>query len=188
LSEFIANNKDILTFSIPLFGILLTLCFGGILNWRHKICIDYGGRRDVAINILQDRYVQKTSAHHSEIADESKRAGVEIVEIYKRKRQREIIRELAATLEDANKVKRYFRWLDQASLLAFRSLWVSIPLSALPLLTIWVGTVPSVVTWIWGALLALALLVFVAAVSFLSYLDGRFFRLVNRIIEPEEGE
>lgn len=165
---------------------LLTLCFGGVLNWRNKICIDYEGRRDVAINILQDRYVQKTSAHHSEIVEVSQREGVEIVEIYMRKKQREMIRELAATLEDSNKVKRYFRWLERCSILAFRSLWVSIPLTVLPLLSIWLSIHP-ILTGIWAALLGISLLLFVTAVSLMSYLDGQFFGLVNRIIEPEEG-
>jgi hypothetical protein len=187
LSDFIAHNKDVLTFCIPLFGVLLGLCFGGVLNWRHKICIDYEGRRDVAINILQDRYVQKTSAHHSEIAEESRRDGVEIVEIYKRKKQREMIRELAATLEDVNRVKRYFRWLERASIWAFRSLWICLPLTLLPLLSIWFN-IHSILTGIWSVILVGSLLLFVIAISLMSYLDGQFFRLVNRIIEPDEGD
>jgi hypothetical protein len=187
LSDFIAHNKDVLTFCIPLFGMLLTLCFGGVLNWRHKICMDYEGRRDVAINILQDRYVQKTSVHHTEIVEESQRDRVDIVEIYKRKKQREMIRELAATLEDSNKVKRYFRWLDRGSMWAFRSLWVCIPLTTLPLLSIWI-TFHPILIGVWAVVLVMALLLFVIAISLMSYLDGQFFRLVNRIIEPDEGE
>jgi hypothetical protein len=188
VSNFILQNKDVLAFFVPLFGMLLALCFGGVLNWRHKICIDYESRRDVAINILQDRYVQRTSAQHSEVADESQRSGVEVIEIYKRKKQREVIRELASTLEDSNRVKRYFRWLDLMSTLAFRSLWVSIPLSAIPLISIWIPHINPVMTLIWSTALIVSLLVFVCAISFLSYLDGRFFSLVNRIIEPEEAE
>jgi hypothetical protein len=186
LSDFITHNKDVLTFFIPLIGTLLSLFFGGMLNWRNKICMDYEGRRDVAINILQDRYVQKTSAHHTEIVEVSEREGIEIVEIYKRRKQREMIRELAATLEDSNKVKRYFRWLEGCSILAFRSLWVSIPLTALPLLSIW-WTIDPILTNVWATLLAVSLVLFVTAVSLMLYLDGQFFKLVNRIIEPEEG-
>jgi hypothetical protein len=97
-----------------------------------------------------------------------------------------MIRELAATLEDSNKVKRYFRWLEWCSILAFRSLWVSIPLTALPLLSIW-WTIDPILTNVWATLLAVSLLLFVLAVSLMLYLDGQFFKLVNRIIEPEEG-
>ena len=185
MSNFITDNKDVLTFFIPLIGTLLSLFFGGMLNWRNKICMDYEGRRDVAINILQDRYVQKTNAHHTEIVEVSEREGVDVVEIYKRKKQREMIRELAGTLEDSNRVKRYFRWLERGSILAFRSLWISIPLTALPLLSLrW--SVDPILTYVWIVLLVGSLLVFVTSVSLMLYLDGQFFKLVNRIIEPEE--
>jgi len=166
---------------------LLSLCFGGVLNWRHKVCIDYEGRRDVAINILQDKYVQRTSTHHSEVVAESESEGIDVIEVYKRKKQRDVIRELAAILEDINRTKRYFRWLDWASLFAFRSLLLSIPLSALPLLSIWIG-ISSGLVRMWAVFLIASLLVFVGSIFLLSYLDGRFFRLVNRIIEPEESQ
>jgi len=164
---------------------LLSLCFGGILNWRHKICIDYEGRRDVAINILQDRYVQRTSAHHTHIIAQSENEGIEVTEIYRRKEQRVVIQDLARILDDINRIKRYFNWLDWSSLIAFRSLLVSIPLSALPLLAIWIQ-IPSGLTWLWTASLASSLLIFILSITSMSLLDGRFFRLVNRIIDPDE--
>lgn len=166
---------------------LLSLCFGGILNWRHKICIDYEGRRDVAINILQDKYVQRTSAHHSEVVSQSEAEGIEVAEIYKRKEQRQMIRELAATLDDINRIKRYFNWLDWSSLIAFRSLLLAIPLSALPLLSLWFRIPPSL-AWTWFVFLILTLSVFAFSIFSLSIVDGRFFRLANRIIDPDEGE
>ena len=186
MNDFITHNKDVLTFCVPLFGALLAMCFGGVLNFRHKICIDFESRRDVAKNILQDRFVQRTSAHYSAIASESTTSGVEVEELYRRKQQRDVIQEIARDLEDSNKVARYFRWLETLSTVALRSLWASIPLSVCPLLTIWL-TVPSVLQWVWSLLLVSSLVVFGAAMSGMIYLDGRFFRLVNRIIEPEPG-
>jgi hypothetical protein len=186
VSDFVHQNKDILTFCVPLFGMLLSLCFGGILNWRHKICIDYEGRRDVAINILQDKYVQLTSTHHSEVIAQSENEGIEVIEIYNRKEQRQIIRDLAAILDDINRIKRYFNWLDWSSLVAFRSLLLAIPLSALPLLSIWIR-IPSGLVWTWAVFLVMSLSVFVLSISSLSIVDGRFFRLVNRIIDPDQG-
>lgn len=187
MKDFVIENKEVLAFIIPLIGMLLSLCFGGILNWRHKICIDYEGRRDVAINILQDRYVQQTTAHHADVLSVSHEEGIEVEEVYKRKKQREVIRELAKTLEDINRIKRYFRWLEQGSLVAFRSILLAIPLSALPLISIRFNVAGGVI-WIWIVVLTGAVLLFFGSMFSLTILDGRFFKLVNRVIEPVEAE
>jgi hypothetical protein len=182
--EFLARNREVLTFSVALLGVLLALAFGGVLTWRHKICLDYESRRDVAINILRDRFVQRASDHYTDAADERKKKKTEVEEIYKRPEQQELIRDLAKDLEDQNRVRRYFRWLSGASQACFGCIWASIVITILAIVTIWLA-VPSWLVIAWMVLLGMALVGFIGSVSLLWYLDGRFFGLVNRIIEPE---
>jgi Flp pilus assembly protein TadB len=155
-----------------------------VLNWRHKICLDYEDRRDVAINILRDKFVQRTSAHYCDVADERKRKRTEVEAIYKRREQQDLIRELASDLEDQNRVRRLFRGLSRVSQMCFGCIWGSIIVTAAGLLSTWVPVPPWLVV-VWAAALGAGLIAFFASVSVLWYLDGRFFCLVNRIIEPE---
>ena len=64
------------------------------------------------------------------------------------------------------------------------TLWVGIVLSACPIANIWLR-VPVSLVWIGMFLLVLTLLGFLSAVTVLVYIDGRFFRVVNNIIKPE---
>lgn len=182
--QFFADNKDILTFCIAVLGVLLSLAFGGILSWRQKICLDYESRRDVAINILRDRFVQRTSNHYSNVASEVTSQNRAVEEIYKRPENQKLIRELGHDLEDQNRVKRLFRWLVFASQASFGFLWGAIILVIVRIATLWL-TPSFVACVIWVSLLAGLLSGFVLSVTVMWILDGRFFPLVHRIIEPE---
>lgn len=184
MSQFIAQNKEVLSVCVSLLGILLALAFGGVLNWRHKICLDYESRRDVAINIVRDRFVQRASAHYSDVAGERKQKKTGVEDIYKRTEQQDLIRELAIDLEDQNRVRRLFRYLSLASHLSFGCIWGSVVITTLGLLSIWL-TIPTWLVVTWMVALATGLCGFLGSVSVMWYLDGRFFGLVNRIIEPE---
>lgn len=59
--QFLTQNKEVIVICVSLLGVLLSLCFGGILNWRHKICFEYQSRMAVATNILRDEFVGRTS-------------------------------------------------------------------------------------------------------------------------------
>lgn len=184
MTQFIIDNKEVLSLCASALGILLSLAFGGILSWRHKICLDYESRRDVAINILRDRYVQRTSAHYSDVAEERRRGKTAVEEIYKRPESQELIRELGRDLEDQNRVRRLFRWLAAASQACFGLLWGAIIMVGIGIGTVWAK--PSLFLWaIWASVLALLMVCFAVAVTVLWTLDGKFFRLVHRIIEPE---
>lgn len=184
MNEFIGDNKEVLSFCASVLGIFLSLAFGGILSWRQRICLDYESRRDVAINILRDRFVQRTSNHYLDVADERKRQKTAVEEIYKRPQQQHLIQDLARDLEDQNRVKRLFRWLAFASQASFGFLWVAIIVVILGIAILWVS--PPLAVWVtWAVALGLLLLGFIASVSAMWALDGRFFQLVHRIIEPE---
>ncbi len=182
--QFIIDNKEVLFVCASSLGILLSLAFGGILSWRHRICLDYESRRDVAINILRDRFVQRTSNHYSDVADERKRQRTAVEEIYKRPEQQELIRELGRDLEDQNRVKRLFRWLVVASQTSFGFLWGAIIVVVVGIISLWAE--PPFFVWvIWAMLLGVLMAGFAIAVTVMWALDGRFFQLVHRIIEPE---
>lgn len=183
--QFVSQNKEIVAISVCLFGILLSLCFGGLMNWRHKICFDYQSRMAVATNILRDDFVQRTSAHYSEVAEERRRKKTELRAIYGRASQQELFLALAKTLEASNQVQRYFRCLDRAGYTAVVSVWISIVLSACAALKLCIG-VPTWLAIVWAVLLVAALVSFAGAVSVMFYFDGRFFHLTNMIIKPEE--
>jgi len=91
---------------------------------------------------------------------------------------------LARDLEDQNRVRRLFRWLSAMSHTCFGCIWGSIVITTAGLLSVWLS-VPGWLVVIWVVVLALALLGFIGSISSMWYLDGRFFSLVNRIIEPE---
>jgi hypothetical protein len=182
--QFITDNKEVLSLCASALGILLALGFGGILNWRHKICLDYESQRDVAINILRDRYVQRASAHYSGIAGERRRTRTEVEEIYRRPEQQTLIQDLARDLEDQNRVRRRFRWLVVASQSAFGFIWGSVVITLAAVIAIWIAVPPwLVVTWF--VCLGALLFGFVISVSAMWFVDGRFFALVHSIIEPE---
>jgi hypothetical protein len=184
MNQFIGENKEVLSFCASVLGILLSLAFGGILSWRQRICLDYESRRDVAINILRDRFVQRTSNHYLDVADERKRQKTAVEEIYKRPQQQDLIRELARDLEAQNRVKRLFRGLALASQASFGFLWVAIIVVIIGIAILWFS-LPFAVWVVWAVVLGLLLLGFVVSVSALWALDGRYFQLVHRIIEPE---
>lgn len=183
--QFLSQNKEVVAISVSLFGILLSLCFGGIMNWRQKICFDYQSRMAVAINILSDEFVQRTSAHYSDVAHERRRKRTDLRDIYGRPEQQKLFRDLGKTLEDSNRVRRYFRWLDRAAYIAVVSVWLSIVLSAFAVLKVWIA-VPSWLAIVWAVFLVGSLASFGGAVSVMFYFDGRFFQLTNKIIKPEE--
>lgn len=184
MSQFIVDNKEILSFCASALGILLSLAFGGILSWRHKICLEYESRRDVAINILRDRYVQRTSNHFADVAEEHERKETPVEEIYKRPEQQQLIRELGRDLEDQNRVRRLFRWLAAASQASFGFVWAAIVVVVLGIAILWIN--PPFFVWVtWAVILGVLVLGFVACVTAMWILDGRFFQLVHRIIEPE---
>lgn len=182
--QFIIDNKELLTLCVSLLGVLLSLAFGGVLSWRQKICLDYESRRDVAINIVRDRFVQRTSSHYSDVARERRQQKTEVEAIYRRPEQQQLIRELGKDLEDQNRVRRLFCWLVRASQAAFGCLWAAIVLLLVGIASIWFNP-PHFVWVVWAAVVALLLLGFIVAVSAMWVLDGRFFPLVHRIIEPE---
>jgi len=181
---FIVNNKEVLALCASALGILLALAFGGILSWRHKICLDYESRRDVAINILRDGFVQRTSNHYSDVAEERRRQRTAVEEIYRRPEVQELIRELGHDLEDQNRVKRLFRWLVIASQASFGFVWAAIIVVFVGIAALWASP-PPLVWVIWALLLAAFLVGFIVAVTVMWALDARFFQLVHRIIEPE---
>lgn len=178
------ENIEVITFYVSLLGILLAFCFRGILVWRQKICFDYESRRNVAISVLRDQFVQRFSAHYSEVADERRRKKTEIEEIYRRPEQQDMIRELSATVKTRNQVQQCFHSLDRASFIAFNSLWTSIVLAASSLLNLWLS-IPPWLAYLWGLVLGISVVSSIVSVSLMCYLDGRFFRLVNGIIRPE---
>ena len=182
--QFIVDNKEVLSFCGSALGILLSLAFGGILSWRHKICLDYASQRNVAINILRDKFVQRASNHYSDVAEECKQQKTAVEEIYKRPEQQQLIRELGRDLEDQNRLKRLFRWLVLASQASFGFVWGAIILIVVGIAALWLD--PPVFVWMVGASLLGGLLFgFVLSVTAMWILDGRFFPLVHRIIEPE---
>jgi len=184
MKQFILENKEALSLCASVLGILLSLAFGGILSWRHKICLDYESRRDVAISILRDRFVQRTSNHYSDVADKRKRQKTTVEEIYKRPEQQQLIRDLAKDLEDQNRVRRLFRWLVFASHAAFGFVWAAIIIVVVGIAILWIS--PPLAVWLTCAIvLGLLLIGFATAVSVMYALDARFFNLVHRIIEPE---
>ena len=184
MMQIIIENKEILTLSISVLGILLSLAFGGILGWRQKICLDYESRRDVAINILRDRFVQRTSIHYSDVAHERESKKIEVEEIYKRPEQQTLIRELANDLEDQNRVRRLFRWLALVSQISFGLIWATIIFIFIGIVSIWLNP-PFFLIVVWLVAIGTFLFGFVISVSAMCVLDGRFFQLVHRIIEPE---
>ena len=182
--QFIIDNKEILYLSISVLGVLLSLTFGGILAWRHKICLDYESRRNVAITILRDRYIQRTSANYSDVVNELENKETKVGEIYGRPEQQTFIQNLAHDLEDKNRVKRLFRWLALASQIAFGFIWSSIILILIGITSIWFN-LPSFLIALWFIVLGTLIFGFIISVSAMWILDGRFFQLVHRIIEPE---
>lgn len=182
--QLIIDNKEFLILGISLTGMLLTLAFNGILGWRQKICLEYESRRDVAINILRDRFVQRVSTDYSDVANECENRKTEVEEISKRPEQKTLIRELARDLEDQNRVRRLFRWLALASQISFGLIWATIIFILIGIVSIWINP-PSILIVGWFVMLGILLLGFVVFVSAMWILDGRFFQLVHRIIEPE---
>ena len=182
--QFIVDNKEVLSFCTSALVILLSLAFGGILSWRHKICLDYSSRRDVAINILRDKFVQRASNHYSDVAEERRRQKTAVEEIYQRPEQQQLIRELGRDMEDQNRVKRLFRWLVLASQTSFGLLWGAIILIVVGFAALWLN--PPFFVWIvWASLLGVLIFGFFLSVTAMWILEGRFFPLVHRIIEPE---
>lgn len=182
--QFVLENKEILSICISLSGVLLTLAFGGVLGWRHKICFEYESKRSVAINILRDRYIQSTTTHHTDVVHECIKKKTDVGEIYKRPETQKYIQQLAKDLGDQNRVRRLFRWLMSASYASFGCIWTSIIVTLLSLISIWIS-VPIWLLLIWSMLFGAAILGFIASISFMYYLDGKFFKLVNGIIETE---
>ena len=186
MNQFILDNKEVLYFCTSVLGILLSLVFAGIRSWRHHICHEYRSDRDVAVNILRDKFVQLTCGHYSEVANERKRLKTAVEEIYQRPKQQRLIQDLAKILADQNRVKRRFRWLVRASQASFGFLWTAIILVLAGICGLWFA-LPAYAWIIWGVGLAVLLVSFIASVSGMWFLDGRFFCLVHRIIESESG-
>ncbi|TKJ41865.1 hypothetical protein CEE37_04665 [candidate division LCP-89 bacterium B3_LCP] len=184
MNEFIIDNKEVLSICTSLAIMLLSLAFGGILAWRHKICLEYESQKNVAISILNDRFVQRTSVHYSDIEEERERDKTSIEEIYKRPGQQQLVRELGRDLEDQNRVKRYFRWLVKVSGASFGFLWAAIILIVVAVALLWAES-PFAVWVIWLLLLGTLLVGFFSSITAMWMLDGRFFKLVHRVIEPE---
>ena len=105
MTDFITNNKEVLTLSGSILGILLSLAFGGFLSWRHKIHLDYESKKSVAVNILRDKVVEGNVRQYGDITDERRREKTAIEEIYKRKETQRHIREWARLLQDQNRVR-----------------------------------------------------------------------------------
>jgi len=154
------------------------------LGWRQKICLEYESRRDVAINILRDRFIQRTSTHYSDVAQERKSKKIEVEEIYKRPEQKILIRELASDLEDQNRVRRLFRWLALASQISFGLIWATIIFIIIGIVSIWFNP-PLFLIVVWLVAIGTLLFGFIVSVSAMCVLDGLYFQLVHRIIEPE---
>lgn len=184
MTSFLQQNKEVLAFSFSLLTVLLTFFFRGIWEWRQKICFNYDSKRDVAASILHDTFIHDATAHYEQVGVAVLQGADEILEIYRRPENQAIISQLAFSLEKSNKIKRYYRYLDKSSQYAINSLWFAIVLSACPVANIWLR-VPTSLVWIWALLLIGSFAVFVSTVSALLYFDGKFFRIVNNIIKPE---
>ena len=186
--QFIVDNKEILSFCVCVLGILLSLAFGGIRSWRSEICRSEKcwGDRDVAVNILSDRYTQRMCSQYLDIADERKRRKTDVAEIYRRPEQQQLMRELSKDLSDQERVKRLYSWLELASVASFGCIWGAIIVIVIGLAIVCIR--PPISVWvIWAILLAVLVIGFVVSVTIMWILDGRFYRLVHRIME-REGE
>lgn len=186
MMQFVADNRDLLTLFFAIGGILVSLAFGGILRWRHKICLDYQSRRDVAISILRDRFVQRASSHYSNIKNEIKSRKITVEQIYATPGQRELVEGLAKDLADQNRIKSLFKWLSNFSVWAFVLNWSMIVIIILGVLFKYFG-VPVWCLTVCMTLFLISLLGFVLAVSVMILFDAQFFQFVHKIIE-EEGE
>jgi hypothetical protein len=184
MSGFLAQNKDVLTFSFSLLTVLLTFFFRGIWEWRQKICFSYDSKRDVAVTILHDTFIKEATAHYDKVAAALVEEASNAPAIYNRPENQAIISGLALSLEKSNRVKRCYKFLDTSSRWAVNSLWGCIVLVACPIANIWLSA-PSFFVWMWILLLTASLAGFISSVSVLLYFDSRFFRIVNNIIKPE---
>jgi len=146
--------------------------------------LDYESRRDVAINILRDTFIQRTSEHYADVASERRRKHTEVEEIYKRPQVQGLVRELGRDLEAQNRIRRLFRWLVFTSHTSFGCIWSSVIIVLIGVTSIWLEPTFALAV-IWCVLLALSLLGFVVSVSVMWVLDSRFFSMVHNIIEPE---
>ena len=182
--QFISDSKELFSLGAAVLGILLSLAFGGVLSWRQRVCLDYASSMNVAVNILRDRFVQRTSSHYSDVADERKKQKTAVEDIYKRPEQQQLIRELGRDLEDQNRVKRLFGWLVVASQASFGFLWGSIVVVVVGIVFLWAE--PSFFVWVtWAVVLGVFMVGFGTAITLMWALDGKFFKLVHRIIQSE---
>ncbi len=186
MNQFITDNIDLLTLVFACVAILVSLAFGGILQWRQKICLEYQSLRNVALSILRDRFVQRASSHYSNIESELKSMKITVEQIYATPEQRMLVEGLSKDLADHNKVKSLFKWLSNFSVGAFALNWIMIVIIFFVLLFKYF----SVAVWfltVCMTLFLISLLGFLIAGSVMIFLDAYFFQLVDKIIE-EEGE
>lgn len=185
---FYQENADTITFTFSAAGILLAFLFRVAQDYRHKICFDYESKRNVAISILQDRFVQRITAHIEEVDKERESGDTELSQIYKRPGQINLIKNVSLCGEDISRIKRYFRHLDLISKWTVILVWLSFIFSLGPVINIWVAIQDVLVVRIWFVTFTLALLSWVFLFSVALYADGRFLSLANSIIEPMQDE
>ena len=186
MTEFLTQNRDLLTFIFYVCTILITFFFRGLRQWRKEICFDYESKREVARNILNDHFVQRTTKHHQEVDLERQTGEVDVSEIYGRPEEQHFYKELASTLDKSNRVNRYYRYLDKASKFSGYFVWIAFIITLTGILSIWYN-IPEVLISIWVITLGLDILLVILSVTVLIVLDGRFFSLVNKIIQPEDS-
>lgn len=180
----IVANKEFSTLAIAGIAVLVSLFFGGFRGWRHKICFEYESRRDVAITVINDSFVQRTSKHYKDIDTERRKNKTEVEAIYRRPEHQQLIRNLAADLDDANTVRRAYNWLNRLSALANDSLWYALVACIVAIALVMYLPLQWLMTLLTFIIVTLTLL-FISCVSLMCYWDRRFFNLVHRIIEPE---
>ena len=163
---------------------MLTFFFRGIWEWRQKICFNYDSKRDVAASILHDTFIHDATAHYEQVGVAVLQGADEILEIYRRPENQAIISQLAFSLEKSNEIRDTTDiWTSRANTPSTR-FGSQLCCSACPVANIWLR-VPTSLVWIWALLLIGSFAVFVSTVSALLYFDGKFFRIVNNMIKPE---
>lgn len=168
MTDFFSQYRDM----IGIIGILITFFFRSIWAWRQKICFEYKSKKDVAISILRDKIVQRIE----ELRKVSKRGK----DTYQQLEKEDFLN----IIKKMNSVNNCFGCLDKSSQWAIISLWISIVAIMIYLVSIWFSW-SAFFKWLLSITFIVAIIFFLGVISLMIFIDGRFFRLVNKVIEPE---
>jgi len=183
--DFFNQNREAISFILSFLGILITFLFRVLLNWRHKICFEYASKRDVSISIVQEKFVREVTKHYETVSFEKEKQDTSIDEIYKRPEQRGLINSFSKFGENISKIKRWFRKLDFCSSLSLFVVLGLVILFLLLIIYLWIHLLTTLITIIWAILFSIFCLLLVFLTGYMLFLDSKFFKLVNDIIEPE---